>query len=127
MSRQLDPKAWMEKAHRELAAAKVMLEHGFLDNVFFHCQQALELALKGLYIDRHGELAPKIHNLVELSNYIPIAVPDQFGTLFRRLSRIYVRSRYEMDFWAALNDREEAQQALAATEEALKWLTEQLP
>ena len=116
----------MEKAHRELAAAKVMLEHGFLDNVFFHCQQALELALKGLYIDRHGQLAPKIHNLVELSQHIPISIPDQFRTLFRRLSRIYVRSRYDMNFWTALDDREEAQKVLAATEEALEWLAGQL-
>ena len=126
MSKQASPQAWMERARRELAAAEAVLEYGILEDVFFHCQQALELGLKSLYLQRHGRLAPKIHDLVELAGHVPIEIPSRFGPLFRWLSRLYARTRYDIELVAELQDEEGARSTLAATEEAFEWLAEQL-
>ena len=50
-------KDWFEKAIQDLRGAEILMEHdGGNDLVAFHCQQAMEKALKGWLLKNTGEL-----------------------------------------------------------------------
>lgn len=55
---------WFNKAETDLKGANILLEHdGSNDLVAFHCQQAMEKALKGWILKNTGELVDG-HSLV---------------------------------------------------------------
>ncbi len=62
-----EAQAWMTKAARDLAAAEYLAgaEEPLLDIVVYHCQQAMEKALKG-YLTVRGMPFAKTHALVSL-------------------------------------------------------------
>jgi HEPN domain-containing protein len=59
---------WLEKANRDLAAARLLAEHETLwEGACFHCQQAAEKALKAFLI-AVSERLPRTHDLVVLTH-----------------------------------------------------------
>ncbi len=62
-----DTQSWLVKAVRDLATAKLLLEHPepLLDSSVYHCQQAAEKALKG-YLFWHDIPFRRTHDLGEL-------------------------------------------------------------
>ena len=62
-----DTRAWLHKAGSDLRAAKVGLEAAppLLEDVAFHCQQAVEKALKA-FLTWHDRPFRRTHDLVEL-------------------------------------------------------------
>lgn len=57
---------WLEKADRDLLAAGRMLQPApLLDILAYHCQQAVEKALKG-FLTWHGHAFQRTHDLTEL-------------------------------------------------------------
>lgn len=60
--------AWLARAREDLRAAQVDLraEPPLLGDAAFHCQQAVEKALKGL-LARHGRPFRKTHDIGELA------------------------------------------------------------
>src|SRR5262249_25944565 len=66
-SPQLAARRWLERAERDLAVARLTLTAAppLLEMSAYHAQQAAEKALKGFLV-RHGQAAPKVHDLVPL-------------------------------------------------------------
>lgn len=70
-------KAWLEKAREDLIAAQVLAEHAaHLESVVgFHCQQAVEKALKAMMVAL-DMLPPRIHDLdvllAQLVGHLPV-------------------------------------------------------
>jgi len=66
-SRLAAAQAWFVKVHHDLRSAAALLraKPAITDAALFHCQQAVEKALKG-YLHWHGCQVPKTHNLVQL-------------------------------------------------------------
>jgi len=62
-----ETRGWLTKAHKDLAAAAYEFEADppFLEDILFHCQQAVEKTLKA-FLAWHGRPFRKTHNLVEL-------------------------------------------------------------
>lgn len=59
--------AWLEFAHRDLEAAKLLAENEYVSNaVLFHSQQCVEKCLKAL-LEESGVPVPHIHSVVKLS------------------------------------------------------------
>jgi len=57
---------WLEKAARDLKSAKVLKQNECgNDVVAFHCQQAIEKALKGFLLRKTGQIAEG-HSLIYL-------------------------------------------------------------
>ena len=119
--------SWVNRAREQLAVARYLFDGGFYFDVFFHCQQAIELMLKALYMSKHRQLAPRIHNLAKIAQAIPIDVPEKFRLLFTELSVLYARSRYEAHAAPDLARADRARSALEASEEVLRWLEGLLP
>ena len=68
-------KDWFEKAIQDLRGAEILMEHdGGNDLVAFHCQQAMEKALKGWLLKNTGELLEG-HSLVFLCRKAILRAP----------------------------------------------------
>jgi HEPN domain-containing protein len=69
--------AWFEKVRRDLRAAEIMLgaDPPLPDDVAFHCQQAVEKALKALLVHRERRPA-KSHDIRMLGKAIADTDPD---------------------------------------------------
>lgn len=57
--------SWLERARRDLLAAKLLIAGGAYAEALFHCQQAAEKALKG-FLTFHQRPFAKTHALNEL-------------------------------------------------------------
>ncbi len=121
-----DVSLWVRRAGIHLSSARALLDVGNFLDVYFHCQQALELLLKGLYVDRHGELAPRLHSLAVVAEAIPVEVPEQYVSLLDRLTKLYVGTRYDPSQFSDIDDRTNAADVMTQTEEAFAWLRAQL-
>jgi HEPN domain-containing protein len=54
--------AWLDFAHRDLEAAKLLVDHEYVSNaVLFHSQQCLEKCLKALLEEAYSQTAFPTH------------------------------------------------------------------
>ena len=53
---------WLERALRDLKAAKILMKEELFNESAFHSQQAVEKALKALLVVRHIK-PPKTHDI----------------------------------------------------------------
>jgi HEPN domain-containing protein len=97
-------------------------------DVAFHCQQAVEKALKALIVRRTGERPPHVHNLRELlsllSDFVP---PSSVVEAVLALNPHYRATRYpgvadDPDFYVARN----AERLLEQMEQVSGWVLDQL-
>jgi HEPN domain-containing protein len=90
-------RAWFWKAVQDIRAAEVDLaaQPPLLDDVMFHCQQAVEKSMKGLLV-RHDCPFRKTHNLYELARQCAEIDPhlEQFLARGEYLSRYALEFRY---------------------------------
>lgn len=118
------PEHWIQKAESDIAAAKTLLAGGQFLYVLFCCQQAIEKMTKALIAKNTGQLPPRIHNLMLLSERAGLNLDDERETLFADLSNYYIQSRYPEEW--ALEEKsvtaEEANAVYQKTEETVKWL-----
>ncbi|RPH94453.1 HEPN domain-containing protein [candidate division KSB1 bacterium] len=83
---------WIEQAEYELSVAQIMLETKKHSACVFHCQQAIEMALKAVFMLQHGTEPPRTHSLVSLGEQTN--TQQKFDTLFRELTPAYTDARY---------------------------------
>ncbi len=118
-ARLADTRAWLRKAEGDLRAAAVDLaaDPPLVEDALFHCQQAVEKALKGI-LTWHDVPFRKTHSLEELGRQV-VTLHSELQTLADRvslLSEYAWKFRYpgEVDSPA----RAEAENALALAREA---------
>ena len=58
-------KQWLVKSQRDLGSARLLIKGRYLDTAVYHCQQAVEKAIKA-YLTYHDVSFEKTHNLVAL-------------------------------------------------------------
>lgn len=94
-ARRADTLAWLRKAEGDLRAASVDLaaDPPLLDDALFHCQQAVEKALKGL-LTWHDVPFRKTHSLEELGRQV-VAL---HGDLRPMVDRASLLSEYAWKF-----------------------------
>jgi len=61
-----DTCSWFRKAQHDIRAAELLMSDPLVDEVSFHCQQAVEKCLKG-FLFWHGQPFKKTHDLNLLS------------------------------------------------------------
>jgi len=90
----------------------------------FMCHLATEKALKGLYLHKLQETAPKTHNLVFLLNKIGLRVDTDRSKVIAVLNEANIATRYpdDIDKLQSNYTAEIASQILAGTKEILKWI-----
>ena len=88
---------WFDRGDRDLDSATLLFDqHGHLDSVTYHVQQALEKHLKG-YLVLRGERPPRVHDLDTLLGRVADFEPDLYDPyieLCERATRYYLEDRY---------------------------------
>ncbi len=123
-----EARAWLTKATRDLQAAEylAMAEVPLLDIVVYHCQQAMEKALKG-YLTARGIPFAKTHALGPLVEQASDLDEDFEGLLdhAESLSPFATRFRYPGDLLEP--GEREAESALKMAVEAVGFILDRLP
>ncbi len=120
-------KNWWEQALEDLDTAKVTLEgKKYYASVFF-CQQAVEKALKALYILKIKEAPGTTHSLIFLANRLDI--PQNFFSLLKKLTPEFVTTRYpdvvgEVPY--RLYDQNIAKEFFKESKELITWIESQI-
>ena len=110
-------KEWLQKAEQDLFAARVLLEHvpPVLEPACFHCQQAVEKALKAFLVSKSISFE-EVHSLTYLLDLCELQEP-KFVLLrnnIERLSPYAVKIRYPTK--SIIVTQEIAQESLTITE-----------
>lgn len=90
----------------------------------FHCQQALEKALKAAIVHRTGEKPPRMHNLLRLAQTGDLQICGDVAMVLREIGMSYIESRYpdaSLDYENAA-DANRVSGYLIATREVHSWL-----
>jgi HEPN domain-containing protein len=119
-----EARRWMEQGRAELAMARTLLSGAGYSGTAFHCQQAAELMLKGLWIHARREVPPRSHDLVELGH--ALGAPGEVLGALRRLNPEYVISRYPdaaNGIPAQNYDRSRAEELVGLAERVERWVT----
>ncbi|HIH18302.1 MAG TPA: HEPN domain-containing protein [Nanoarchaeota archaeon] len=115
---------WLNKAKDDLRVAESNFKTKEIEAAAFFCQQAVEKALKGLYIHKIRRLAPKTHNLVFLSKELKL--PEKYIKDAERLTNIYLETRYP-DIGGELKlEKETVARFIKLSWEILEWCNKQL-
>ena len=116
---------WLRRAAHDLELATVALDRQMEEEGLFHCQQALEKALKALVTERQGlRHVRRTHDLVSLADELELPLAEADMLLLRRLGEMYVPSRYG-DEDVDLED-EALADWLRRSKELFEWLRQQL-
>jgi len=114
-------KIWIEKAKRDLEAAKNSLNSKDYEWSSFQAQQAVEKALKALYIKKYKKLI-RIHDLVLLAKKIDS--PNEIIVLCSKINPSYVDTRYpdvSKDY-----TKDDAKKILKLSIEVIEWTEKNL-
>ncbi|HIE41230.1 MAG TPA: HEPN domain-containing protein [Candidatus Aenigmarchaeota archaeon] len=118
---------WFKQAEKDLEAAEKNLKIKEFYIVAFLSQQAVEKALKALYIHKLKESPGTTHSLVFLGSKVKI--PKSYYTILRKLNPDFVIARYPDAAFTIpykLYDKEIASEKLKLAKEIIKWVRKQL-
>jgi len=120
-------KRWLDQSQDDFDAA----EYNFKGNKFyvaaFLCQQAVEKALKALFLyEKKGEV-PQSHSLIYLASNT--SVPKSFYSFLKELTPKFVDTRYpdaSVDLPSVIYDKENTKHIINKSREILKWVKNRL-
>ena len=85
---------WVRYAEADLEVAALALEHNLLRIALFHSHEAVEKALKAVWIETKGEEPERTHNLPYLANELGIELSADHMEFLRKLYWQLIPSRY---------------------------------
>lgn len=121
---------WFESAEYDLQTARAMLETRRLLYVGFMCHQAVEKALKGIFVMRKPkEDLPYIHKLMRLANLSGISeeMSEEQLSLLDLLSPLNIEARYPLHkskLMASLT-ADRCEMMIKETEALYQWIRKQ--
>ena len=122
-------KNWVATSNYDLQTAAAMYKAGRYLYVVFMCHLAIEKMLKALLAHKYaGNMPPKIHSLINLSQRGEIALPENLKDFFQRLDNVSVVTRYPEDLRTLSKEfnQDTAKRILADTKRMIKWLKQRL-
>jgi HEPN domain-containing protein len=125
-----ETETWWRQAEWNLQRAQREMRQGpYYDGVAEQAQQAAEKGLKALYIELHGALAPRTHDLRIVGTQV--SAPAQVMADISILNPAFDLARYPdpTTNTAPMDniDTTEAAEYLAAAERIMAWIGTQLP
>jgi len=129
VNRETDVRAWLEYAEADRRSARNAMAAADYRDAAFHCQQAVEKALKALIVHHTRERPPYVHNLRELLSLLSDFSPPAFVIeAVLAINPHYRATRYpgvaddDMDFYVVPN----AERLVEQMEQVLGWVLDQL-
>lgn len=121
-------KEWLQKAEQDLFAARILLEHvpPVLEPACFHCQQAVEKALKAFLVWKSISFE-EVHSLTYLLDLCELQEPE-FALLRNKIEGLApyaVKIRYPTK--SIIVTQEKAKESLMITESTWKFVCSLMP
>jgi len=85
---------WITEAEEALQVANHLMEKGDYSYALFFGHLSIEKFLKALYVNRHKEHAPPIHNLLRLAKVSGIKIPANRINSLIEISAFNIEARY---------------------------------
>jgi len=120
-------KNWSDQANDDFDSAKFNFNGKKFYVAAFLCQQAVEKALKALFLyEKKGEV-PQSHSLIYLATNT--SVPKSFYSFLKELTPKFIDTRYpdaSVDLPSRIYDEENTKRILDKTKDMLAWIKNQL-
>lgn len=114
---------WLSQSDKDFEAAQYNFKGELYYIAAFLCQQAVEKALKALFLlEKSGE-APQSHSLIYLASETNI--PQEYISFLKELTPKFVDTRYpdaSVDLPSSIYDEENTKRLMDKSSEILKWI-----
>lgn len=116
---------WKKGAEDDLVTADLLIRENRILHGLFFCHLVIEKAIKAHVVKSSGEIAPRSHNLIYLSEKTDLNFDDEILVFMGILMKYQLQGRYP-DYNPALPDTTKANEYFQRTKTLLKWLKEKL-
>ncbi len=116
---------WRKGSDEDFEVANQLINSNKIRHGLFFLHLSLEKILKAFICLHSNDIAPRLHNLVRLSELSGIAFEEKDTNFLSEMNPFNIEGRYP-ELWGAIPSEKEAEELLAQTEEVLKWLKNQL-
>jgi HEPN domain-containing protein len=106
---------WRRGARDSLESAALLHRAGKYALVLFHCQLAVEKALKAAHVAEHDAAPPPTHDLLALAEGLGRKWTEEQKTLLDALTDLAVLARYGDETW---------QEVQATADASARWLSQ---
>jgi HEPN domain-containing protein len=112
---------WRNGAEEDFEVAQQLIESGKTRHGLFFLHLALEKILKAHVCSNSGDIAPRLHNLVRLSELSGIAFDSEDTDFLSEMNPFNIEGRYP-ELWGPLPSQDETGRLLIKAGKMLKWL-----
>ena len=112
---------WITGATDDLESAKILIESNRLLHGLFFCHLVIEKAIKANVVKQTGEIAPRSHNLLYLSEIAKLVFTEEDELFLGILMKYQLQGRYP-DYNPNIPDKIKVKYYLIKTEKLLLWL-----
>lgn len=112
---------WINGAFEDLESAKILIESNRLLHGLFFCHLVIEKAIKANVVMETGEIAPRSHNLLYLSEIAKIDFSEDDKIFLGILMKYQLQGRYP-DYNPSIPVMTKVKEYLIKTEKLLSWL-----
>jgi HEPN domain-containing protein len=116
---------WRQNAIEDFEVARQLVESEKIRHGLFFAHLAIEKILKAHVCKVSGKFAPRIHNLIRLSELGKIKLSEPDFDLLAEMNAFNIEGRYPIPFISPVSKRE-AEEYLEKCGKVLKWLMQQL-
>ena len=112
-------------AHEDWVVAQDLIAQGRARHALFFAHLAIEKALKAHVCRQTNDLAPRLHNLIQLADLGDVHPSEDYEDVLAEMNAFNLEGRYP-DMLTPPPSEAEARDYLTRAEEVLQWLLNQL-
>ena len=112
---------WINGAEEDIVTADLLIREKRTLHGLFFCHLAIEKAIKAHVVQKIGDVAPRTHNLIYLSEKADLDFDDSTQIFLGILMKYQLQGRYP-DYNPVLPDQLKVNEYLNKTKEILQWL-----
>ena len=116
---------WTKGAEDDLLTAELLIREKRILHGLFFCHLVIEKAVKAHVVQKSGEIAPRSHNLIYLSEKTDLKFDNETEIFLGILMKYQLQGRYP-DYNPILPDYIKVNEYLEKTKTLLQWLKERL-
>ncbi len=112
---------WINGAEDDIITAKLLIQEKRNLHGLFFCHLVIEKAIKAHVVKKSGDVAPRTHNLVHLSENVGLIFDDENQIFMGILMKYQLQGRYP-DYSPVLPDQKQVNEYFHKTKDLLQWI-----
>lgn len=119
IQRQID--YWIKGADEDIITAEILIRAKRTLHGLFFCHLVIEKGIKAHVVKKIGDVAPRTHNLILLSEQAELEFDDSSQTFLGILMKYQLKGRYP-DYTPELPEPSKVREYFNKTKDLLQWL-----